>query len=393
MRPPLEGIRDAFDIHPGAIYVNAASEGPIPKPARQVLLSVLERKSSPFRLGGEEYFQVPLRSRDLCASLVGCRPHEIALTAGTGAGINLAASALPLEPGDEILLLKGDFPALLNPFLHAKRRGVVPIEVVPSGKFPALSDFERAASRRTRILAISHVVQYDGFRHDLAALGRFCRDRDIWFVVDAAQSAGVLPLRFEKDRIDILAAPGHKWLLGLTGTGFVAIRESVMERMNPPAVGWMGCLSNAAQFIAIPPFDLALFQGGKKFEVGTTPYLQLAAWNESLDLILRVGVETIESHVLSLLAPLWEFLQGSRYKLISSPEASHRSAIVSFTGKFAAKQFKLLHEKNIFAGLRMGAIRISPHLYNTREEMDRIVKTLRELEGVKLEADRKGENL
>jgi len=269
----------------------------------------------------------------------------------------------------------------------------VPIEVVPSGKYPALSDFERAASPRTRVLAISHVLQYDGFRHDLAALGRFCRDRDIWFVVDAAQSAGVLPIRFEEDRIDILAAPGHKWLLGLTGTGFAAIRESVMERMIPPAVGWMGCLSNAAQFIAIPPFDLALFQGGKKFEVGTTPYLQLAAWNESLDLILRVGVATIEAHVLSLLAPLWEFLRQSRYKLISSPETPHRSAIVSFTGRFAAKQFKLLHERKVFAGLRMGAIRISPHLYNTREEMVRIVEILKELEGVKLEADRKGENL
>jgi cysteine desulfurase / selenocysteine lyase len=391
--PSLEGMRAAFDIHPEAIYVNAASEGPLPKQARQALLSVLERKANPFRLGGEEYFQVPLRTRDLCATLVGCRPHEIALTTGTGAGINLAASSLPLEPGDEVLLLKGDFPALVNPFLHAQRRGVRPIEVVPSGRFPALSDFERAATQRTRVLAVSHVIQYDGFRHDLAALGRFCRDRDIWFVVDAAQSAGILPIRFEEDRIDVLAAGGHKWLLGLTGTGFVAIRETLMERMIPPAVGWMGCLSNAAQFIAIPPFDLALFQGGKKFEVGTTPYLQLAAWNESLELLLRAGVETIESNVLSILEPLWEFLQQSRYKLISSPEPAHRSAIVSFTGRFAAKQFKLLHERNIFAGLRMGAIRISPHLYNTREDIHRIIETLRELEGVKLEADRKGENL
>ncbi|PYQ12364.1 MAG: hypothetical protein DMH00_06340 [Acidobacteria bacterium] len=389
----LEGIRQAFDLHSEAIYLNAASEGPLPRRARAALLAVLEQKVHPFRLGGEEYFQIPQRTRELCAELAGCQPEEIVITTGTGAGINLAAAGLPLTAGDEVLMLKGDFPALVNPFLHARRRGIVPVEITPAGKFPAPSDFERALTPHSRVLAISHVIPANGFRHDLIALGELCRERKIWLVVDAAQSAGVLPLPFAEAGIHILAAPGHKWLMGFPGTGFAAIRSGVMELMVPPAVGWMGCLSHAAQFISLPPFDLALFRGGKKFELGTTPYPQLAAWNASLEMILEIGAAAIETHVNSLLQPLLDYLQHSPYKLVSSPEPAQRSAILSFTGRFAAKLFLLLNERKIFPGLRSGAIRVSPHLYNTAEDMARLVEALKTLESTKLEADRKGENL
>ncbi len=344
MTLPLE-IRQEFDLHPEAVYLNAASEGPLPRRAREALLRVLDRKTHPFRLGGEEYFQIPQRTRELCAQLAGCLPEEIVLTAGAGAGINLAAAGLPLQSGDEVLLLKGDFPALVNPFLHARRRGIVPVEVTPAGKFPSPDDFQRAMTPKTRVLALSHVLQSNGFRHDLAALSGLCKERGIYFVVDAAQSAGVVPIRMKEAGIDVLAAPGHKWLLGFPGTGFAAIRRDVMERMVPPAVGWMGCLSNAAQFISLPDFDLARFTGGKKFEVGTTPYPQLAAWNAGLELILDTTVEAIEVHVSALLQPLWEYLERSPYKIVSSPAPAHRSGILSFTGRFAAKIYLLLNER------------------------------------------------
>jgi len=389
----LEEVREAFDLHSEAVYLNAASEGPLPRRAKEALLAVLDKKSQPFRVGGEEYFQVPRRTRELCACLVGCLPEEIALTTGAGAGVNLAAFGLPLEAGDEVLLLKGDFPALLNPFLHARKRGIVPVEVTPAGRFPVLADFEKAISSKTRVLALSHVMSSAGFRHDLAALGELCRAREIFFVVDGAQSVGVLPWRMAECRVDILAVPGHKWLLGLPGTGFAAIRREVMERMVPPAVGWMGCLSNAAQFVSLPPFDLSLFPGGRKFEVGTTPYPQLVAWNASLEMLLDIGVEAIEAHVRDLLTPLWEYLEASPYKIVSSSEPSSRSAIVSFTGRFAAKIYLLLNERKIFPSLRSGFLRISPHLYNNRQDIDRLITALRELETAKLEADRKGENL
>jgi selenocysteine lyase/cysteine desulfurase len=389
----LRESRQEFDLHPEAVYLNAASEGPLPRRAREALARVLDRKTHPFRLGGEEYFQIPQRTRELCARLAGCLPEEIVLTTGTGAGINLAAGGLPLHPGDEVLLLKGDFPALLNPFLHARRRGIVPVEVIPAGKFPAPGDFERAMTPKTRVLAVSHVMQSNGFRHDLAALGDLCRERGTFFVVDAAQSAGIVPIRMEDSGIDLLAAPGHKWLLGFPGTGFAAIRRDVMERMVPPAVGWMGCLSNAAQFISLPAFDLSLFTGGKKFEVGTTPYPQLAAWNAGLEMILELTVEAIDAHVRELLEPLWEYLQQSPYKVVSSPEPESRSGILSFTGRFAAKIYLLLNERKIFPGLRSGWLRISPHFYNTPSDMNQLIEALRDLETVKLEADRKGENL
>jgi len=389
----MEDLRRAFDLHPEAIYLDAAGEGPLPRCARDALLSVLDRKINPFRLGGEEYFQIPGRVREQSARIAGCRPEEIVLTSSTGAGINLAAAGLPLKAGDEVLLLKGDFPALVNPFLQARSRGIVPVDITPSGKFPSPLDFQRAITPRTRVIAVSHVLAHNGFRNDLAALGGICRERGIWFVVDAAQSAGVLPLNLEETSIDLLAAPAHKWLLGPPGAGFAAIRADVMERMTAPAVGWMGAMSHAAQLIAPPPFDLSRFIGGRKFEVGTPSYLQLAAWSASLEMINEIGVERIEKHVTTILEPLREYLGNSPYKVISSPDVSHRSGILSFTGKFPAKLLRLLHEQKIFAGLRAGALRFSPHFYNKAEEIGRVIEALRELESVKLDADRKGENL
>jgi cysteine desulfurase/selenocysteine lyase len=385
--------RQEFEIHPEAVYLDTAGEGPLPRRACAALLEVLEKKTYPLQVGGEEYFQIPSRTRRLCAQITGCRPEEIVLTGSTGGGVNLAINGLPLQRGDEILFLKGDFPALVNPILHARRKGLVPVEISPAARFPSLEDFERGMTPRTRLLALSHVMSATGFRHDLRALGSLCRQHGAFFLVDAAQSAGVIPLHLEEDGIDIVAAPAHKWLLGLPGVGFAAIRGEVMDRMEPPAVGWIGCLSNAAQFISMPPFDLGLFKGGKRFEVGTTPYPQLAAWNASLELILEIGVETIQMHVFDLLRPLRDFLQRSRYKLVSSPEEPHFSGILSFTGRFAAKLFVLLNERKIFPGLRAGSLRVSAHFYNTPEEIQRLIEALEELESVKLEADRKGENL
>jgi selenocysteine lyase/cysteine desulfurase len=270
---------------------------------------------------------------------------------------------------------------------------VVTVEVSPAGRYPAIEDFERAMTPKTRVLAVSHVHPTHGFQSDLPALGRLCRERGVTLVVDAAQSAGVLPIPFEESGIGLLAAPGHKWLLGFPGTGFAAIRSDLLERMVPPAVGWMGCLNNAAQFISMPAFDLSRFGGGKKFEVGTTPYPQLAAWNASLEMILEAGVPAIATHVESLLEPLWRYFEGCPYKLLSCAEPARRSAILSFTGKFAAKLYLLLNERKIFPGLRAGAIRLSPHFYNTSADIERLIEALRELESVKLDADRKGENL
>ena len=393
MLPPA-GLREAFDLHPEATYLNAAGEGPLPRAAREALLAAADRKVHPFRVGGEDYFQVPRRTRELCARLVGAGADEIALTAGTGAGINLALAGLPLAPGDEILHLKGDFPALVNPILHARSRGLVPVEVAGGTRGPSVEDFRRRITPRSRVLAVSHVLSSSGVRLDLAALSRLCREHSMFLVVDAAQSAGIVPIDRDRDGWDLLAAPAHKWLLGPPGCGFAAIRPEVLEKMTPPAVGWMASLNSAAQFAAPPPpFDLRRIAGGRRFEVGTTPYLTLAAWNASLELILGAGVEAVLHHVTALLEPLAGYLAGSPYPRAAPPDPAHRSGILSFTGRFPAKLYLLLTERKIFPALRQGSIRVSPHLYNRPEDIERLIAALKELESVKLEADQKGENL
>jgi selenocysteine lyase/cysteine desulfurase len=142
-----------------------------------------------------------------------------------------------------------------------------------------------------------------------------------------------------------------------------------------------------------PPSIWRFSREGKNSKWEPPPTPQLAAWNAGLELILDPGVEAIEAHVRGLLEPLWDYLSRSPYKIVSSPEPARRSGILSFTGRFAAKIYLMLNERKIFPGLRSGALRISPHFYNTAQDMEQLIGALKELETVKLEADRKGENL
>ena len=127
--------------------------------------------------------------------------------------------------------------------------------------------------------------------------------------------------------------------------------------------------------------------------MGTTPYLHLEAWNASLELIAGLGLEKIQRHIERLLDPLWEYLKHSRYKLLSSTDVEHRSGIISFTGKYPAKLYLILNQRNIYPSLRRAGIRISAHFFNTEEDIQRLMEALKELEEANLEADKKGENV
>src|SRR5438093_1637895 len=196
-------------------------------------------KARPWEIGSEYYYAEPSAVRARLAAMIAAPAGSVALIPGTSAGIGLAARGLPLAPGDEILLLAAQFPSNVNPWRAAAVRGAT-LRTVPRpfGADPTEA-LLGAMGPRTRIVALDWVNFVDGATCDLVRIGEACRARGARFVVDAAQGLGALRVDVASARIDVLAGPSHKWLLGPVGTGFVYTNPDLIRALQPWNAGWL----------------------------------------------------------------------------------------------------------------------------------------------------------
>ena len=396
-----EAIRSRFSLIAKRVYLNAASEGPMPAEAVREAERMARLKETPWEIGSHYYYRVPAEVRARLEKLLAAPAGSVALVAGTSAGIGLAAQRLPLQAGDEVLLLGSQFPSNTYPWRAAARRGAsVRVVARPLGTDPTPPLLD-ALGPATRVVSIDWVNFVDGATVDLEAVGSACRDRGITFVVDAAQGLGALRLDVVKAGIDILAAPSHKWLLGPVGLGFVYVAPRLLDTLQPWNAGWVNIASrtgfrNLLQLAGDPPADAT------RFETGSPPYSLLAPWGVSLDLLAEAGAEAVEGRILSLASRAREGIlelsasaagRSRGLTLLSSaplpdpgrgaggpegsrrePRAAHRSGIVSFrAGERPGALYRALESEEITAALREDAIRISPHIYNTESDIDALL--------------------
>jgi selenocysteine lyase/cysteine desulfurase len=228
---------------------------------------------------------------------------------------------------------------------------------------------------RTRLVALSHVEYASGQRHDLATLGRFCRDRQILFCVDAIQSMGVLPIDVRAMNIDFLSADGHKWLLGPEGAGVFFCRRELLPTLRPLSVGWMNVVNDQDY----GNYDLTLKPDARRFECGTHNIPGLLALKASLELLLELGVDAVASRLKSLTDRATAGLRLKGYQVISPRDAEAWSGIVSFISpqhdhKTLWRDLRMTHNTEL--ALREGRLRISAHLYNTEDQIDRLLAHL-----------------
>jgi selenocysteine lyase/cysteine desulfurase len=209
----------------------------------------------------------------------------------------------------------------------------------------------------------------------LKTIGKICQEKDIFFVVDAIQGIGAVDLDVREYQIDLLSCGGEKWLLSSLGTGFFYLSSSAKRKINPVFFSWLS-VDWKLNFTDVMKYDLQPFPSARKFELGTYPYSLLWTMHSSLQLLSEIGVKNIEKHNLKLLDLLINGLREKGYPITSSLEDGHRSSILSFSGKNIRNLYEKLLKKNILVSLREGSIRVSPHFYNTEEEMNRLIETL-----------------
>lgn len=369
----LAGYRDLFPITREYAYLNTAAIAPMPVPVARAIQEQLEvtlRAPLPVEL----VVDLPEEVRALAARLLNAaRPDEIVQIPGTATGINIAAQSLPLRPGDNVLVIDGDYPAVIYPWLNLAPRGVL-TKVVPAVNGGL--DLDILASRvdaHTRAVSISTVMFATGFRNDIAALGHFCRERDIVLVVDAIQSLGYLPVDVQAWGADVVAAGSHKWLMGPPGSGLLYVRHELMDRLQlGPYVG----ADSVVDHFSYLDYNFTLLPDAGRFATTLIPYPAAAAMRASLSLLLEAGIDRIARHVLALTRLAADDLQSRGFEVISDLREEHRSGLLIVRVPDPMAAVEQLERERIIVSPRGEGIRLSPAFFNTEEEICRVGEVL-----------------
>jgi cysteine desulfurase / selenocysteine lyase len=332
-----------------AIFLNSASTGPLPQRTVDAVTRFTQLRATPHKLGDELLFGMFARSRELIAQLIGARTTEIALAANTGYGINVAALALPLGPGDVVVVPDGEFGANMYPWLEIvpRRGGVVRKIPMRDGLLDEDALLRAVDEPGVKIVAVSWVGFATGYRANLVNLGRRCRERGVWFVVDAIQGLGPATLDIHACNVDILACGAQKWLLSPWGTGFMYVREALVRTLSPPIVSWVA-VKGSDDFRRLLDYDLTWRDDARRFEFITLPFQDFVGMNASLELLLELGTPAIEAHVAALADQVVAWAQTRpEMRLVTPTDRAKRAGTVSVAPPDAEAVSQRLREAGV----------------------------------------------
>ncbi len=366
-------FRSAMPVTGRWAFLDHAAVAPLTDRARQALLEWADDTTANGVACWSAWQRQVEETRRRAAALLHADPQDIAFIKNTSEGVGIVAEGFPWQPGDNMVTAEDEYPANLYPWLNLAGRGVE-VRRVPSqdGRI-RVDDIRAALDGRTRLVSLSFVEFATGFRNDLDAVGGLCRERGILFFVDAIQGLGVLPLDASRTPVDFLAADGHKWLLGPEGAGLLWVRREVVDRLHPVGIGWNSVI-HAHDFDRI---ELRFKPHAGRWESGSLNVGGIVALGASLGLLLEIGVERLAERVLELTEHLCEQARRAGVEVYSSRRPGEASGIVSLAVEGDVRRLvRRLREAGIVVNQRAGRLRVSPHAYNTPQELDRLVELL-----------------
>jgi selenocysteine lyase/cysteine desulfurase len=378
LRESLRHLRASeFPWTADTVYLNNASIGPIPERTRRILDAFNAKRTAPHLLPDRDLFAGLQAARDAAARVINADTGEIALATNTSYGLNLAARALPLTQGDKIILSDREFPANVYPWLMLRKQGVeVTLAPCTSEGWPD-EDYLLSALRdpRVKVLAVSFVQFSNGFRADLKKLSAAARANGTYLVVDGIQGVGNSVLDVRETPVDILACGGQKWLLSPWGSGFVYVRKELIPTLEPAMTGWMA-FEGTDDFSRLTEYNPTFRADARRFEMITLPYQDFYGFSQSVELLLEIGLPEIAEVTRSLHEPILKWADARGMRVVSPRDERHRSAILCIAPDQAVEAYHAIKRARIVCSLREGAIRLSPHCYNTVEEMEKVLEVL-----------------
>jgi selenocysteine lyase/cysteine desulfurase len=374
MTDPL--FRAQFPVVERWAFLDHAAVAPISRPAAAALREFADSLALNGIAAVKQWLDRIAQVRRLAARLLNAPdPDDVYFIPNTTQGIGVVAEGFPWRAGENVVLAVEEYPSNQYPWMNLAHRGVEVRSVPSRGSRVAIDDIRAAMNGRTRVVAISSVEFASGYRNDLDALGELCRERDVFFFVDAIQSLGVFPLDLQRTPIDALAADGHKWLLGPEGAGIGFIRREWVDRLHPVGVG----ANSVVHPYSFTTIDFTLKPHAGRWEGGAYNVPGITALGASLELLLNFGIDAIERRVLALTDYLCDRAAARGWTIFSSRAPKEKSGIVSLVHPTlpASEVQKRCRAAGVIVNDRAERVRASPHAYNTEDEIDRFLEAAR----------------
>ncbi len=372
----LSNQRALFDIPSDIAYFNCAYMSPLLRCAVAAGLRGMQTKSQPWSITPSDFFSDGERIRAAAAAVFQARGDDVALVPSASYGLAIAARNLALTAGQEILVLAEQFPSNIYVWRELAARSGASIHTVPR---PTDNNWTDAVLERigpqTAIAALPHCHWTDGTLVDLEAIGPILRNHGATLVVDLTQSLGALPFDCREIRPDFAVAACYKWLLGPYSTGVLYVAPQHQDGA-PLEHNWMG-RAGAQNFTRLIDYQDKFQHGARRFDVGETAnFALLPALASALEQILTWGVVNIQETLRLMTGDIAERAHGLGLQVSDPAYRSGHFLGLRFPAGLPDGLATRLAKQHVYVSVRGDSVRVTPHLYNTTDDIDRLFKHL-----------------
>ena len=364
----------------GTLWLNCAHQGPLPRVAAAAAEEAIAWKRAPYHLTTERFSGVPQSLKQALGHLINAPADEIILGNSASYGLHLLANGVRWQAGDEVLLLKDDFPSDILPWLTLRDQGVTTRFIEPRKHVPQVDELLANITPATKVFCTTLAHSFSGYVVDAQALGEVCRARGVKFVLNASQALGARPFNVADTPVDAVVGVGFKWLCGPYGTGFCWLRPELRESLRRTQAYWLSM--QTADELGAEQGEPALRDDldARAFDVfGTANFFNFKPLTASVEYLLAQGIENIAAHDDRLVSAFIDGLDRSRYEILSPLAGPQRSTLILISHRQAERNtaiYERLRRQDIYIAFRRGRLRISPHIHLTIDDIARALDAL-----------------
>jgi cysteine desulfurase/selenocysteine lyase len=379
-------VRQQIPLLKRDVYLDNAGAGAPPLSVHAAMRSFLDE----WRDYGEKWEAWLLeivKTRELFGRLVHASVGEVACIPNVSSGLGAIAGALPTKKGLNVVVSELNFPTNIYVWHALKRKGLISevrLLKAKNGEVP-ISDYEKAIDDETVAVSVDYVSWINGCRENIPAIARIAHSHGALMVVDAFHAVGVFPVDVCQLSVDVLTCGTYKWLMGPHGTAFLYVNQESLKRLEPSVIGWHGISDSVVARVRSKqetferPFDISNVNAADdatRFEWGTWSVITVVGTKAALEFALKYSPEERGPLVEHLNRRLVDGLQRKGQKITSPLELGRRSGIVTFRVEDATQVSKKLLEEHIVVAPRTNLLRVSPHFYNTDDEVDTLLSRI-----------------
>ncbi|MER8454227.1 aminotransferase class V-fold PLP-dependent enzyme [Mesorhizobium sp. M1428] len=370
----VEAVRKLFPVVEKMTYLDSGFQTPMSTPVKQAFEAFIKES---YETAGPKSVWIDRmeETRAKVAALLNAATEEIAFTKNTSEAMNIAANALPLKAGDNVLMIHGDHPNNTYAFLNLKKKGVE-VRFIPMTEIVNADSFRPHLDANTKAVSISYVAFHAGHRFDVESVGALCNEKNLYFVIDIMQAVGVVPIDAKKVGATFIGSGTHKGLLVPQGLGLL-YWDRVRTELEPAYLAAISLENPPADFIARPD-DMGLARTAGRFEIGNFNLPAIQGLGAALDLINDIGIEKIQAHCFDLGDRLIAGLDALNIKLVGPRDRSNRAPHIYVAALPADEWIDYFASKDVRVSPERDGIRISLAMFNTDSDIDRVLDVIKE---------------